>query len=38
MNAASALDGEVAPHIRRVPEVELLYSATGGLEAIIGVF
>ena len=38
MNATATLDREVAPHIRGVPEVELFYSAAGGLEAVIRIF
>ena len=34
MYAASTLDREVAPHVRRVPEAELLNGATGWIEAI----
>ena len=37
MDAAAALDREVAPYIWRVPEAELINGATGGLEAIVGV-
>ena len=38
MDASATLDTEVAPHIRRVPEVELLNGATGRLEAVVGIF
>lgn len=37
MDAATALDRKVPPHIWGVPETELINTPTGGLEAIISV-
>ena len=38
MDASATLDAEVAPHIWRVPEVELLNGAASWLEAVVGIF